>query len=125
LLSDNPQREGEKNMTKKAQVSHEAEYYYRLALHGQHKEPPEKILEYFDRAIAVHPGHAQAWNEKANFLDYLGKCEDAVSCYDVAIRLDPEFSEAWFNKGMTLKKMGRESEGVACIKKGVECALGR
>ncbi len=53
-------------------IPHEAHHYYQKAIHSQHKESPEKILEYFDRAIAAQPGHAMAWNEKANFLDYLG-----------------------------------------------------
>jgi tetratricopeptide (TPR) repeat protein len=112
-------------MTKSGQVPHEADYYYRKAVHSQHKESPEKILEYFDRAIAAHPEYALAWNEKANFLDYLGKCEDAIKCYDRALTLDPELSEAWFNKGLTLKKMWREDEAVACLHKGIDCACGR
>ena len=112
-------------MRKTGIIHHEAEHYYQKAIHSQHKETPEKILEYFDRAIAAHPEHALAWNEKANFLDFLGMCKDALSCYDMALRLDPGFSEAWFNKGMTLKKMGREKEGMACIDKGIELACGR
>jgi len=112
-------------MTKVEKVSHEADHYYQMAIHSQQKEHPEKVLEYFNRAIAAHPGHAMAWNEKANFLDYLGRCEDALTCYDMALKLDPELSEAWFNKGLTLKKMGREREGISCIDKGIEFACGR
>ena len=105
-------------------IPQEAHHYYQKAIHSQHKESPEKILDYFDRAIAAHPGHAMAWNEKANFLDSLGKCEDALSCYDTALKLDPELSEAWFNKGMTLKKMGREEDAVSCINRGIDLAIG-
>jgi tetratricopeptide (TPR) repeat protein len=112
-------------MRKAGTIPHEADHYYLKAIHSQQKEHPDKVLEYFNRAIAAHPGHAMAWNEKANFLDYLGKCEDALTCYDMALKLDPELSEAWFNKGLTLKKMGRESEGKACIDKGIEFACGR
>ncbi|MDD1709566.1 MAG: tetratricopeptide repeat protein [Methanoregulaceae archaeon] len=112
-------------MRKIGTILHEAEYYYQKAIHSQDKEQPDTILEYFDRAIAAHPEHAMAWNEKANFLDYLGKCEDAISCYDVALKIDPQLSEAWFNKGMTLKKMGKEKEGLACIDKGIDFACGR
>jgi tetratricopeptide (TPR) repeat protein len=106
-------------------VLKEAEYYYHLALNNMHKERPEKVLEYFDRAIAAHPSYAEAWNEKGNFLDFQGKCEDAVQCYDMAIKLDPNSAEAWFNKGLTLKKMGRENEAMSCINRGIEFACGR
>jgi tetratricopeptide (TPR) repeat protein len=112
-------------MKKVGSVSTDAEYYYRLALDTQHKERPERVLEYFVRAIAAHPGYAMAWNEKANFLDFLGRCEEAVQCYDMAIKLDPDSAEAWFNKGLTLKKMGREHEAISCINRGIEFACGR
>jgi len=112
-------------MRKTEHVPHEADHFYRMAVHAQQKEAPEKVLAYFDRAIAAHPGHAMAWNEKANFLDSLGRCDDALSCYEMALKLDSELSEAWFNKGLTLKKMGRESEGIACINKGIDLACGR
>jgi tetratricopeptide (TPR) repeat protein len=61
-----------------------------------------------------------AWNEKANFLDYLGKYEEAIRCYDRAIRIDPELSEAYFNKGLTLNKMGKTVEAAPCIKYGIK-----
>jgi tetratricopeptide (TPR) repeat protein len=112
-------------MKKEGKIPYEAEHFYRKAVDVQHKEHPEQVLEYFDRAIAAHPEYAMAWNEKANFLDYLGKCEEALQCYDAAIRIDPESSEAWFNKGLTLKRLGRESEAIACINRGIEFACGR
>lgn len=111
-------------MKKTDHVHYEADHFYRMAVHTQHRENPEKILAYFDRAIAAHPGHAMAWNEKANFLDSLGRCDDALSCYEMALKLDPELSEAWFNKGLTLKKLGRDKEGNDCINKGVDFACG-
>jgi len=111
-------------MKKVGTISSESEYFFRMAVDTRKREQPEKVLEYFDRAIAAHPEYAGAWNEKANFLDYLGKCEEALQCYDIALRIDPESSEAWFNKGLTLKKLGRENEAIACINRGIEYACG-
>jgi len=107
-------------MKKTEKVPEGAEYYYRMAINAQLDENPDIILEYFDRAIKAHPGHAMAWNEKANFLDYLGKHEDAIQCYNMAIKLDPDLSESYFNKGMTLIKMGKAQEAEPCIKYGVK-----
>ena len=106
-------------------ISHDAQYFFRLALEAEGKTEPEKVLEYFDRAIAREPAYSGAWNEKANFLDYLGKCDEALQCYDTALRIDPGSSEAWFNKGLTLKRMGREAEAIACINRGIKYACGR
>lgn len=111
-------------MKKVGTIIKEAEYYYHLALDNQHKEHPERVLEYFDRAIAAHPNYAEAWNEKGNFLDFQGRCEEAVQCYDKAIKLDPGSAEAWFNKGLTLKKMGRDVDAIPCINRGIELAIG-
>jgi len=105
------------------EIPKDAEYYYRFGLDIENKERPEKVLEYFDRAIAAHPSYAMAWNEKANFLDSLGRYEDAVECYDIAIKLDPEYGEAWFNKGLTLRKMGMANEGISCINRGIDTGL--
>jgi len=66
-----------------------------------------------------------AWHEKANCLDEMGRCEEALNCYETAIRLDSNHAEAWFNKGLTLKKMGREKEAFDCMSRGVDLALGK
>ena len=96
-----------------------AEYYYRKAINAQLDDDPVIVLEYFNRAIAAHPGYAMAWNKKANFLDYLGKYQEAIQCYDRAIKLDPLLSEAYLNKGTTLNKMGKTQESVPYIKYGI------
>ena len=105
-------------------ISQDARYFFRLALDAEARENPQKVLEYFDRAIAMEPGYAGAWNEKANFLDLMGELDEALACYDTALTIDPEAAETWFNKGLTLKKVGREQDAVACINRGIELALG-
>jgi tetratricopeptide (TPR) repeat protein len=105
-------------------VRPDAEYLYRRAMNGQGKDTPEMILENFDRAITLDPGYVTALNEKANFLDQIGRFDEALSCYDRALRIDPGSAEAWFNKGLTLKKMGKEKDAEACINRGIDLAVG-
>jgi tetratricopeptide (TPR) repeat protein len=105
-------------------VRPDAEYLYERAMNGQGKDAPDKVLEYFDRAIAMDPGYVTALNEKANFLDQIGKLDEALTCYDRALTLDPWSAEAWFNKGLTLKKLGKEKDAEACINRGIELAVG-
>jgi tetratricopeptide (TPR) repeat protein len=105
-------------------VASDAEYQYRRAMDAQGRESPERVLQYFDQAILTEPGYVMVWNEKANYLDYIGKFEDALACYDRALALDPGSAEVWFNKGLTLKKMGREKDAAACINRGIELAVG-
>ena len=102
----------------------DAEYLYQRAMNGQGKDSPDTVLEYFDRALAIDPGYVTALNEKANFLDQIGKLDEALTCYDRALVIDPGSAEAWFNKGLTLKKLGNEKDAETCINRGIELAVG-
>jgi tetratricopeptide (TPR) repeat protein len=105
-------------------IQPDAEYLYRRAMNSQGNEKPETVLEYFDRALDTEPGYATAWNEKANYLDNIGRLDEAITCYDRALAIDPESAEAWFNKGLTLKKLGKEKDAEKCINRGIELAVG-
>jgi tetratricopeptide (TPR) repeat protein len=114
-----------RNMQKKTvSISQDAQYFFRLALDAGAGENPQSVLEYFDRAIALEPGYAGAWNEKANFLDLMGDLDAALACYNTALTIDPGAAETWFNKGLTLRKMGRSQDSDSCINRGIELALG-
>jgi len=114
-----------KKMTKTtASISPDARYFFRRAMDAEVKNNPGQVIEYFDRAIRMDPGYASAWNEKGNYLDLMGKLDEALSCYDTALQLEPGDAEIWFNKGLTLKKMGREEDAVSCINRGIDLAIG-
>jgi tetratricopeptide (TPR) repeat protein len=102
----------------------DARYFFRRAMDAEAWDVPEKVLEYFDLALSREPRYAMAWNEKGNFLDLMGKVDEALGCYDQALAIEPESPEVWFNKGLTLKKMGRERDAASCINRGIELAIG-
>lgn len=106
------------------QVVPDAEYHFQRAMEAQGKEVPDAILASFDRALASHPGHVIVLNEKGNYLDQLGRLDEAITCYNTALDMDPGSAEVWFNKGLTLKKLGKEAEATSCIRKGIDLALG-
>lgn len=105
-------------------IQPDAEYLYQRAMNGQGKDAPEKVIEYFDRAVTIDPRYAAALNEKANYLDQIGRLDEALTCYDRALGIDPALAEVWFNKGLTLKKLGRDKEAETCISRGIELAVG-
>jgi tetratricopeptide (TPR) repeat protein len=106
-------------------ISHHADYFYRMAREAAHSGDIPQALRYIDDALAIDPDFAAVWHEKGNCLDELGRCEEAVSNYDKALQLDPHNAETWFNKGMVLKRMGREHEASTCMNHGIDLALGR
>jgi tetratricopeptide (TPR) repeat protein len=105
-------------------ISQDAQYFFRLAMDAEARNNPMQVVEYFDRAITIDPGYAVAWNEKGNYLDLMGRLDEALTCYDTALKLEPGDAEIWFNKGLTLKKIGREKDAVSCINHGIELAIG-
>jgi len=107
-----------------ASISQDARYFFRRAMDAEARNNPVQVIEFFDRAIRMEPGYATAWNEKGNYLDQIGKLEEALSCYDTALRIEPGDAEVWFNKGLTLKKMGRDRDAASCINHGIELAIG-
>jgi tetratricopeptide (TPR) repeat protein len=117
--------EGEQMMEKTIlSISPDAHYFFQRAMEEETRNNPPKVLEYFNQAIASEPGYATAWNEKANFLDLMGKFDEALTCYDTALKIAPGDAEIWFNKGLTLKKMGKEQDAESCISHGIDLAIG-
>jgi tetratricopeptide (TPR) repeat protein len=100
------------------------EYLYQLAAEAANEGESKKALDVIEQVLSTNPKHAMAWHVKANCLDDLGKCEEALRSYDTAIRLDPCNSESWFNKGLTLKKMGLEKDSKICMDQAIKLALG-
>ena len=70
---------------------------------------PEALSSY-DRAIALNPDFAQAWNNKGNVLLTSGSVEAAIECYDRAIAIEPGYAMALRNRAMALARMGRDDE---------------
>ena len=77
-------------------------------------------LQYFDKAIGINPQSAEAWNNKGNSLDNLGRYEEALAAYDKVIGINPQDSEAWYNKGVTLANIGRYEEALALFDKAIK-----
>ncbi|MFN0031056.1 MAG: tetratricopeptide repeat protein [Flavobacteriales bacterium] len=60
--------------------------------------------EYFTSAIALKPASAEAWYNKAKYLQDTGtknqkRYFEAFMCYDSLLRIDKQFAPAHFNKG--------------------------
>ncbi|OPX66172.1 MAG: Tetratricopeptide repeat protein [Methanoregulaceae archaeon PtaB.Bin056] len=106
------------------QIAEKAGYYARLGMETAGAGNYAAALGYFDQALKEMPGHAAAWREKANCLDAMGRCEEAIRCFDQAIQIDPGDAESWFDKGLTLKKLGNEDEAFRCMSRGVDLELG-
>ena len=72
----------------------------------------EEALQYFEKALNIHPNSTNVLVSKANVLDNLQKTEEALSVYDRALRIDSTNEYACYNKALCLQKCHREDEAL-------------
>ena len=66
-------------------------------------------LALFDQVLEAQPDLYQAWCNRGNVLDDLGRAEDAVASYDRALHLYPDYETARLNRGVVQQKMANEA----------------
>lgn len=76
----------------------------RYFLHFQGKY--EGALESFDRAIALNPSHALAYNNKGECLVNLYRAHVGLDNFEQAIQISPRYAEAILNKADCFSNIG-------------------
>jgi Flp pilus assembly protein TadD len=66
-------------------------------------------LALFDQLLKVQPDLYQAWCNRGNVLDDLGRAEEAVASYDRALRIYPDYEIARLNRGVVQQRMANEA----------------
>lgn len=73
----------------------------------------EKALTWYQRALAVDPGHAGGHYGRAASLAALSRHEEAVSGFERALALRPEFLNAHYGCAVALTALNRHAEAIA------------
>jgi arylsulfatase A-like enzyme/tetratricopeptide (TPR) repeat protein len=81
---------------------------------GEDKSPTvaDEALGYFNKAIALEPKLAVAWNGRASVGLTMGRTSEAVRDYERAIQLDPGLLDAYINITIALREQGRYAEAL-------------
>ena len=74
---------------------------------------PQEAAQAFERAIALAPGHADAWFKLALARQDLREFDAAAAALREALRLKPDSPEAEVNLGIVLQEAGRLYEAMA------------
>ncbi len=74
----------------------------------------------FDRAIALNPNYAKAYNNRGNAKFKLGDKQVAITDFDRVININPNFAEAYVNRGITKSELGQKQAAIADLKNGAE-----
>jgi tetratricopeptide (TPR) repeat protein len=79
----------------------------------------EKALASFNQAIAIEPGYFEAWNEKADTLNRLGRYNESLQAVETALTINPDYVKGWINRGAILYNMGRYGDELASYDKAI------
>ena len=72
---------------------------------------PEEALASFDRALALRPDFAEAWNNRSTSLRSLNRWDEALASVDRALALQPEYPDAHWNRSLILLMAGDFQRG--------------
>ena len=68
-----------------------------LLQHGQCSQEQGKLeeaIEAYNKALAIKPDYAEAYNNMGNALKEQGKLEEAIEAYNKALAIKPDYAEA-------------------------------
>jgi len=79
----------------------------------------EEALASYERALALNPRYAVAWNNKGNTLRHLRRYPEAQAALDRAIELDPESGLGWLTKAQTLRDMRAYADAISAYERAI------
>jgi TolB-like protein/Flp pilus assembly protein TadD len=98
-----------------------------LNLRNDSYESLERAIQLFERAIALDPGYARAYQElgsayaaKADYLAIPELHERAIASLRRALELAPRLVRAWRELGGTLVAQDRVDDGIEAIRRGLD-----
>jgi len=75
-----------------------------------------------DRALAMEPKNANAWNIKGGAHWYLSAYIPAIECWDRVLATAPHMAEAWANRGAALRQLGQNVLALASLERALQLA---
>ncbi len=80
----------------------------------------EKALVDYDSIVESDPQNEDAWFNKGELLQALGKSREAVEAFDRVISINEKNMGAWMEKANTLLEMGKPLDAVECYRNILE-----
>jgi tetratricopeptide (TPR) repeat protein len=85
----------------------------------QQGEDLEGARDAFDKAIAIKPDYAEAWNRRAVLFFNDGKYDEAIADLESAIRLEPRHFGAWIGLAMIFESVDRPEAALKAYEKAL------
>jgi tetratricopeptide (TPR) repeat protein len=89
-------------------------------LEYQESEDAQSARDMFDRAIAVKPDYAEAWNRRALLFFNDGKYDEAIADLESTLQYEPRHFGAWIGLGMIFESIDRPEAALKAYRKALE-----
>jgi tetratricopeptide (TPR) repeat protein len=89
-------------------------------LEYQESEDAQSARDMFDRAIAVKPDYAEAWNRRALLFFNDGKYDEAIADLESTLTYEPRHFGAWIGLGMIFESIDRPDAALKAYRKALE-----
>jgi tetratricopeptide (TPR) repeat protein len=89
-------------------------------LEYQESEDVQSARDMFDRAIAIKPEYAEAWNRRALLFFNDGKYDEAVADLESTLTYEPRHFGAWIGLGMIFESIDRPEAALKAYRKALE-----
>jgi tetratricopeptide (TPR) repeat protein len=89
-------------------------------LEYQESQDAQSARDMFDRAIAVKPDYAEAWNRRALLFFNDGKYDEAVADLESTLTYEPRHFGAWIGLGMIFESIDRPEAALKAYRKALE-----
>lgn len=80
-------------------------------LSGKQRWPA--AAEWFDKAVAIDPGHADTWFNLGYAREQTGDLDGALSAFAKTVELNPKHDRAWYGAGMIYSHRGDYAAAMA------------
>jgi tetratricopeptide (TPR) repeat protein len=89
-------------------------------LEYQESEDQQSARDMFDRALAIKPEYAEAWNRRALLFFNDGKYDEAIADLESTITYEPRHFGAWIGLGMIFESIERPEAALKAYRKALE-----
>ncbi|MCX7949739.1 MAG: tetratricopeptide repeat protein [Treponemataceae bacterium] len=80
----------------------------------------DEALADYERALAINPDFAEAYNSRGLLYKELGRFDEALADYSKAVALNPRMAEGYNNRAIVYFNLGRLDEALADYNRAIE-----